>query len=144
MKAGGKIQDDKTQSELFSLSPKLADSNSDHPFPSVIFPLCSIPYSISRFSFSGKDLSGISIPRADLRHAFMCSTNLTNACLRQVNFVGAQMSDTKLDGADCTDMILGIHPILKGHSREVTSAHFSPDGSQIVSSSDDKTGSAGD
>ena len=92
------------------------------------------------FSLSGMDLSGVHIPKANVQCAQMAYTNLSGANLQGADLRGAVLDYVDLQGTDLTNSVAGeLVNILQGHTRNVRSVAFSPDGSIIASASEDKS-----
>ena len=87
---------------------------------------------------SGKDFSYISIKGA----------NITNGLFHYTNFEGADLTDviakncffikSNFKSSNLSGLNLGIFPDLRGHTDEINSVCFSPDGTKIVTGSRDK------
>ncbi|ETO08206.1 hypothetical protein RFI_29183 [Reticulomyxa filosa] len=93
----------------------------------------------ARINIHHKDWSNIKIPYAILDNAFLEGTNFANANLSNISLAQAFLNETNFQNADMTGIYFGEHPNLEGHSGNVTSAYFSPDGQTVVSCSWDKT-----
>ena len=65
---------------------------------------------LSNYSFSGKDLSGIRIPGADLAGGEFVKTNFTNADLTGVNLRSTLLTKAKFFGTIMANIELGILP----------------------------------
>ncbi|ETO29091.1 hypothetical protein RFI_08036 [Reticulomyxa filosa] len=85
-----------------------------------------------------RDWSNIKIPSAILDHAFLEGTNFSNANLDNVSFVQACLSKAKFTKASTKGIYFGEYAYLE-HSSAVNGAQFSPDGTKIVSWSNDNT-----
>ncbi len=87
-------------------------------------------------SFSGKDLSGVQIPRADLNNGVFDSTDFTRANLENVIFVNAWLRRTKFDKAQMRGVQFGKTISVFGVLEEVASQvtpYFSPNERYYVS-----------
>lgn len=90
-------------------------------------------------SFSGKDLSNISIPNAILVGSIFYDTCLKNSCLKGVQLSGSFLSKADLQDAEMQDVDLGAMPSLLGHTQSIRSLALSSDGKYLVSGGYDHT-----
>ena len=89
-------------------------------------------------SFSGEDLSGISVKGASIRNGIFYDTNFTGADLSYVNMTNIKAVGAKFVGSNMKGIKLSILPDLLGHTEDVNSVSYSPDGKHLVSASRDK------
>ena len=85
----------------------------------------------SQYSFSGQDLSNISIRGANVTNGIFYSTNFTNADLTNVVMRHTILTKAKFHGTNLQGVDFGKLPDLIGH--------YSPDGKFIASGSYDNT-----
>ena len=69
----------------------------------------------------------------------LCGSNFSNSILENCDFNQTNLDGANFDGANLIDMEFEEYPALKGHTDDVISTSFSPDGTKIVSASVDKT-----
>ena len=86
---------------------------------------------------SGKDFSQTSIKGANITNGLFHYTNfegadLTDVIAKNCFFVKSNFRSANLSGLD-----LGIFYELRGHTEEISSVCFSPDGTKIVTGSSD-------
>ena len=89
------------------------------------------------YSFSGLDLSCVSIPGANLSNCVMQRTKLSNSNLKGVNFLNAVLDEAVLDSCDLQNANFGERPSLSGHTGAVNSLCFASN-TEVVSGSNDK------
>ena len=90
-----------------------------------------------RFPFSGLNLSGVRIPRADLSDSVLHQTNFSKSNLSSVTFTNAFLKDADLSSSRMENVKFGEKASLKGNSSLVFSLSFSPDGKILASGSCD-------
>lgn len=82
-------------------------------------------------TFSGRNLAGIRIRGAILRHGLFHQTNFGGANLKRVNFVQSYLREANFKGAKVRELILGEKPMLScGH--KVSTLVFNQNGSQLA------------
>ena len=81
----------------------------------------------ARIAFSGRNLSGIRIPGADLTGAILDNTNLEGADLREARLKGSWLQGANLKEANMEDSFFGELEY-KQHEAAVTSCCYSSDG----------------
>ncbi|ETO33485.1 hypothetical protein RFI_03617, partial [Reticulomyxa filosa] len=81
----------------------------------------------------------IKIPYAILDRAFLEGTNFSNANLDHAHFHQACLTKANFTNTSMNDIYFGEYAYLEGHSDEVKGIQFSPDGTKILSYSNDKT-----
>ncbi len=89
----------------------------------------------ARESFSGKDLSGVQIPGADLNNGVFDNTNFTRANLENVIFVNAWLRRATFDKAQMRGVQFGQTVSIFSAAEELTShllPHFSPNDQYYV------------
>ncbi|WP_341761068.1 pentapeptide repeat-containing protein [Candidatus Tisiphia endosymbiont of Thecophora atra] len=91
----------------------------------------------SQYSFSGEDLSNISIKGANIRNGIFQYVDFSNADLTEVNLTNTNLVGAKFIGTNMTDIKLSIHPDLE-HNAPVYCLSYSPDGKYLASGSNDK------
>jgi WD40 repeat protein len=79
----------------------------------------------ARVPFSGMDLSGIRIPRANLRYAIMDRTNLESATLNDVILADAFLGNANLENAHMEGVDFIQKPFLPGHGK-ISSIVYDP------------------
>ncbi|MEM7495662.1 MAG: pentapeptide repeat-containing protein [Myxococcota bacterium] len=79
-------------------------------------------------ALSYRDFSNARIRGADLSHAVLDNTNFTQATLQEVNFTQANLLGSNFAGARINAIRFGERASLKGHTEQVNSVVFSPDG----------------
>ncbi|ETO18853.1 hypothetical protein RFI_18389, partial [Reticulomyxa filosa] len=93
----------------------------------------------ARVSMNNRSWDKINIPYAILDYAFLEGTSPKEAILDNVSLLRACLSYTDFTIASVNQVNFGEYCYLKGHSGNVNSVRFSPDGRKIVSGSKDKT-----
>ncbi|ETO15642.1 hypothetical protein RFI_21722, partial [Reticulomyxa filosa] len=94
---------------------------------------------VARISMSYQNWDNINISKAILDHAFLEGTSFKDAILNGVSFYNAYLNYTDFTNASVNQINFGTYGYLKGHSDNVNSVQFSPDGNRIVSGSTDGT-----
>ncbi|WP_342267925.1 pentapeptide repeat-containing protein [Candidatus Tisiphia endosymbiont of Empis tessellata] len=92
----------------------------------------------AQYSFSGEDLSNISIKGANIRNGIFQYVDFSNADLTEVNLTNTNLVGAKFIGTNMTDIKLSIHPDLE-HNAPVYCLSYSPDGKYLASGSTDNT-----
>ena len=94
----------------------------------------------ARVSLSGRDLSGVHIPKANLQGGQMFKTKFCGANLRGANLKGAVLEQSDFRGADLSSVIASeLLQTLQGHTGRVYTVALSTDGQTVISGSWDKT-----
>ena len=88
---------------------------------------------------SGKDFSQTTIKGANITNGLFHTTTFEGADLSDVQAKNCFFVKTNFKSANLSGLNLGIFPDLRGHTKEVNSVSFSPDGTQIVTGSSDAT-----
>jgi uncharacterized protein YjbI with pentapeptide repeats len=83
--------------------------------------------------------SGAQLANAHLQHAHLSGTDFTGANLAGAFLDGVCLDRVQLAGANLDGVSFGQNPSCLGHTAQVNSVVFSPDGKFIVSGSWDKT-----
>ena len=86
---------------------------------------------LARLSLSGRDLSGIKIPNANLCYSCCDSTNFTGADLSGVQFRHAWLKNANLTKTNLTNIQFGEYPALLDIL--MCGVCYSPDGKTIAS-----------
>lgn len=89
----------KTKQEYLDLLLDIIDASKTIPEVSMLAANAITILNYAGFDFSGRDLSDINIPSADLRYGKFYNTNFTRANLTDVNFCGAYIVGAKFCGA---------------------------------------------
>ena len=88
---------------------------------------------------SGYDFSNTSINGANISNGLFHTTNFEGADLTDVQATNCFFVKTNFKSANLSGLNIGIYADLIGHSDKITSVNFSPDGTRIVTGSEDKT-----
>jgi uncharacterized protein YjbI with pentapeptide repeats len=85
------------------------------------------------------DLHGIRVGNANLSQALLHGSNLQGTDLTGCDLTRADLGEANLQEAKMEGVQFGLMPSLEGHRGPVNSVAFSPDGTRLVSGSDDDT-----
>ncbi|ETO15968.1 mycorrhiza-induced NACHT/WD-repeat protein, partial [Reticulomyxa filosa] len=83
--------------------------------------------------------SNIKIPYAILDYSFLEGTNFKNANLDHVSFHQTYLNNANFTKASMNGVHFGEYAYLEGHSGDVIRVQYFPDGSKVVSCSNDRT-----
>jgi WD40 repeat protein len=114
-------------------------SSKNNPTQAIIAANAMTILNRARISFSGKDLSHVHIPYANLQHLVAQGTNFLGANLTGCDLRGAYLAESCLDGSTMDEVKFGELPHLDWATGCVTSMYFFPDGKQLAVAGDDNT-----
>ncbi|ETO09798.1 hypothetical protein RFI_27579 [Reticulomyxa filosa] len=86
-----------------------------------------------------RNWENIKIPHAILDQAFLEGTNFKHANLDHVSLYQSFLNKANFTNASMNNIYFGEYAHLEGHSEEVNGIQLSPDGTKIISYSNDKT-----
>jgi WD40 repeat protein len=113
----------KAEPEFHDLLLRIIMGSKDTPGLSIMAANAITFLNAAGTSFSGYDFSDIQIPGANLKYAMCEHTNFQGADLSGVNFSNSWLRNAHLNGAKCSNLILGERPCIK-HQTNVTAIIF--------------------
>ncbi len=120
---------------------KVIAASKGNPRVCVAASLAITVLNYARVPFSGKDLSGVHIPGADMSGAICDATDFSGADLSGVRWKGAYLRDARFGKSDWTDSDLGEAPYWAAHRSGITglSVAQETEPAALVSASQDES-----